>query len=54
MARLTKAKARKRLKEAAEKINKVMYVTDLPLDRRTNDELAKMWDRLRKISEKLK
>ena len=54
MAKMTKAKARRRLIEAAEKVNKVMFVTDLPLSSRDNNELSKIWDRLRAISNKLK
>ena len=54
MAKMTKAKARRRLREAAEKVNKVMFVTDLSLSSRDNNELSKIWDRLRAISNKLK
>ena len=54
MPKMTKAKARRRLKEAAEKVNKVMFVTDLPLSSCDNNELSKIWDRLRAISNKLK
>jgi len=58
MAKMTKAKARKRLKEAANKINKVMFITDLSgggkLTPQDNNELSKMWSRLLKMSDKLK
>ncbi len=54
MAKITKAKARRRLEEAQKKINLVMYVTDLNLSRTDNNKLMKMWEDLNTIRNKLK
>ena len=56
MPKMTKTTARKLIKAARGKINKVMFVTDLDryLSSRDNNELMKMWDRLGKIEKKFK
>ena len=54
--KMTKAKARRRLEEACNKINLVMFVTDLspPLTSNDNKKLMHAWDDLQKIINKLK
>jgi len=56
LAKMTKAKARRRLEEACKKINLVMFVTDLspPLTSSDNKKLMHAWDDLQKIINKLK
>jgi len=56
MAKMTKAQARKRLQEACNKINLVMFVTDLSphLTSGDNKKLMHAWDDLQKIINKLK
>jgi len=54
LPKITKSKARKRLKEAQNKINLVMFVTDLNLSKSDNAKLMKMWEELQNIQMKLK
>jgi hypothetical protein len=54
MPKVTKAIARKRLKEAQNKINTVMFVSDLNLSKVDNFKLGDMWADLSKIILKLK
>jgi len=58
MAKITKARARRLLKQAAEKLNKVMFIPDLTgagkLSTKDNNELSRIWSKLVGMSEKLK
>jgi len=54
MPRITKAQARRRLIEAQNKINLVMFVPDLNLSKGENAKLLKTWDDLQYIISKLK
>jgi len=56
VAKMTKAQARKRLQEACNKINLVMFVTDLSpyLTSNDNKKLMHAWDDLQKIINKLR
>lgn len=54
MPKITKAKARKRLNECMNKLNLVMFVTDLDLSSADNNKMMKMWEDLRRIKNKLK
>lgn len=54
MARMTKAQTRKRLEEAANKIDKAMKYNDMPMSGSLRSELFKMMNRIQIISTKFK